>query len=55
MATFHYVYLNLLSFLEKLSLDENLSWNYHINAIRSKIYKNLGLLYRERQIKPNLH
>ena len=29
-------------------LDENLNWNSHINAVKSKISKNLGLLYKPR-------
>ena len=29
-------------------LDENLSWKEHINSIKTKISKNIGLLYKAR-------
>ena len=31
-------------------LDENLTWKAHINTIKNKISKNLGLLYKARHI-----
>ena len=31
-------------------LDENLSWKPHINTIKNKISKNIGLLYKARYI-----
>ena len=31
-------------------LDENLSWKSHINTIKNKISKNIGLLYKVRYI-----
>ena len=34
-------------------LDENITWKYHINTIKSKISKNLGLLYKARYIIKN--
>ena len=34
-------------------LDENLTWKYHINTIKSKISKNLGLLFKARYIIKN--
>ena len=31
-------------------VDENLSWNPHIDYIESKISKNLGILYKTRHV-----
>ena len=39
----------VIKFLEVLS-DENLSWTLHINVIKNKISKNLGLLYKARHL-----
>ena len=39
----------VINFLGVL-LDENMSWKFHINSIKNKISKNLGLLYKSRYI-----
>ena len=30
-------------------LDENLTWNYHIQMIENKVAKSIGILYRARK------
>ena len=32
-----------------ICIDENLTWQHHINLIETKISKNLGLLYKAKQ------
>ena len=34
-------------------IDENLSWKCHINTVKNKIAKHLGLLYKARYIVNN--
>jgi hypothetical protein len=34
-------------------IDENLTWNYHINNISSKICKSIGILYKSRDMLNN--